>query len=82
LYGLLDKMFLVCWLTVGRTALTQQKRIAAEYLEENYQRFFSHYTRQLDSANYATKRQFLKLLSDILLDRYRNLPSAMCTHSI
>jgi calcium binding protein 39 len=54
---------------VGRTALTQQKRIAAEYLEENYQRFFTHYTRQLDSANYATKRQFLKLLSDILLDR-------------
>jgi calcium binding protein 39 len=54
---------------VGRTALTQQKRIAAEYLEENYQKFFSHYTRQLDSANYATKRQFLKLLSDILLDR-------------
>ncbi len=67
---------------MDRTALTQQKRIAAEYLEENYQRFFTHYTRQLDSANYATKRQFLKLLSDILLDRYRNLPSVMCTHSI
>jgi calcium binding protein 39 len=53
----------------ARTALTQHKRIAAEFLESDYDRFFQHYTRQLASNNYATRRQFLKLLSDILLDR-------------
>ncbi|KAJ8689744.1 Hym1p [Pleurotus ostreatus] len=43
--------------------------MVAEYLDKNYDRFFSSYTTLILSNNYVTKRQSLKLLGEILLDR-------------
>ncbi|GAA5968395.1 hypothetical protein JCM11641_007623 [Rhodosporidiobolus odoratus] len=52
-----------------RETLTRHKPMVAEYLDENYDRFFSHYSLLVQSSNYVTKRQSLKLLGEILLDR-------------
>ncbi|RUP44199.1 calcium binding protein 39-like protein [Jimgerdemannia flammicorona] len=49
--------------------LTKHKPLVAEFLDNNYDQFFEHYTRLLTSSNYVTKRQSLKLLGEILLDR-------------
>jgi calcium binding protein 39 len=43
--------------------------MVAEYLEKNYDRFFASYSKLVLSSNYVTKRQSLKLLGEILLDR-------------
>jgi len=52
-----------------KEVLTRHKAMVAEYLEKNYDRFFSAYTTLILSSNYVTKRQSLKLLGEILLDR-------------
>ncbi|KAF5340446.1 hypothetical protein D9758_013552 [Tetrapyrgos nigripes] len=52
-----------------KETLTRHKPMVAEYLDKNYDRFFSSYTTLILSANYVTKRQSLKLLGEILLDR-------------
>ncbi|GAA5992167.1 hypothetical protein JCM10908_001801 [Rhodotorula pacifica] len=52
-----------------RETLTRHKPMVAEYLDENYDRFFSQYSLLVQSSNYVTKRQSLKLLGEILLDR-------------
>lgn len=52
-----------------KETLTKHKPMVAEYLEKNYDRFFSSFTTLLLSTNYVTKRQSLKLLGEILLDR-------------
>jgi calcium binding protein 39 len=44
--------------------------VSAEFLQGNYNRFFGEYQNLLNSNNYVTKRQSLKLLGEILLDRY------------
>jgi calcium binding protein 39 len=49
--------------------LTRHKQLVAQFLESKYDTFFTHYTALLTSANYVTKRQSLKLLGEILLDR-------------
>eukprot|EP00128_Syssomonas_multiformis_P014129 Colp12_sorted_trinity150504_noHs@4704 len=51
--------------------LTKHKALCAEFLEKNYDKFFSAglYTKLLNSENYVTKRQSLKLLGELLLDR-------------
>ncbi|KAG0004351.1 Calcium-binding protein 39, partial [Entomortierella chlamydospora] len=49
--------------------LTRHKTLVAEFLERNYDVFFDKYTQLLQSTNYVTKRQSLKLLGEILLDR-------------
>lgn len=49
--------------------LTRHKPMVAEYLEKNYDPFFEMYDKLIGSANYVTKRQSLKLLGEILLDR-------------
>jgi len=49
--------------------LTRHKPMVAEYLEKNYDRFFAMYGALIASTNYVTKRQSLKLLGEILLDR-------------
>jgi len=49
--------------------LTRHKPMVAEYLEKNYDRFFAMYGTLIASTNYVTKRQSLKLLGEILLDR-------------
>ncbi|CAG8639656.1 5335_t:CDS:2, partial [Acaulospora colombiana] len=49
--------------------LTRHKTLVAEFLDANYDTFFRCYTKLLNSNNYVTKRQSLKLLGEILLDR-------------
>ncbi|XP_020300772.1 protein Mo25 [Pseudomyrmex gracilis] len=50
--------------------LTRHKILSAEFLEINYDKVFSHYQRLLNSENYVTRRQSLKLLGELLLDRH------------
>lgn len=51
--------------------LTRHKLLCAEFLEANYDKFFTqHYQRLLNSENYVTRRQSLKLLGELLLDRH------------
>jgi calcium binding protein 39 len=50
--------------------LTKHKILSAEFLDQNYERVFSHYQRLLNSENYVTRRQALKLLGELLLDRH------------
>ncbi|KAL7750426.1 Hym1p [Sorochytrium milnesiophthora] len=50
--------------------LTKHKAIVAEFLEANYAEFFDvQFLGLLNSTNYVTKRQSLKLLGELLLDR-------------
>lgn len=49
--------------------LTKHKALSAEFLEKNYERVFEKYTTLLNSPNYVTRRQSLKLLGELLLDR-------------
>ncbi len=49
--------------------LTKHKTLCADFLEKHYDRFFERYTALLNSVNYVTKRQSLKLLGELLLDR-------------
>lgn len=49
--------------------LTKHKALVAEFLEKNYDQFFEYYTSLLNSQNYVTRRQSLKLLGELLLDR-------------
>ncbi|VFQ88644.1 unnamed protein product [Cuscuta campestris] len=50
--------------------LTRHKSTVAEFLSKNYDWFFAEYnSKLLESANYITRRQAVKLLGDILLDR-------------
>lgn len=52
-----------------KETLTRHKTMVADYLDKNYDRFFSSFTTLIMSTNYVTKRQSLKLLGEILLDR-------------
>ncbi|CDP13759.1 unnamed protein product [Coffea canephora] len=50
--------------------LTRHKSTVAEFLAENYNWFFAEFnSKLLESPNYITRRQAVKLLGDILLDR-------------
>ncbi|EFO82555.1 CRE-MOP-25.1 protein [Caenorhabditis remanei] len=49
---------------------TRHKAISAEFLDANYDHFFSQYQNLLNSSNYVTRRQSLKLLGELLLDRH------------
>ncbi|RWS14342.1 protein Mo25-like protein [Dinothrombium tinctorium] len=50
--------------------LTRHKTLSSDFLESKYDRFFSEYQKLLNSGNYVTKRQSLKLLGELLLDRH------------
>ncbi|MBW0464361.1 hypothetical protein O181_004076 [Austropuccinia psidii MF-1] len=52
-----------------KECLTRHKSVVATYLENNYERFFEMYSGLIRSSNYVTKRQSIKLLGEILLDR-------------
>lgn len=43
--------------------------MVADYLDKNYDRFFASFKTLIMSNNYVTKRQSIKLLGEILLDR-------------
>ena len=51
---------------IHQELLTRNKTASAEFLEANYDKFFSHYQNLLSSENYVTRRQALKVscLSD------------------
>jgi len=55
--------------TTFKEILTKHKSQDAEFLEKNYDQFFEHYAALLNSVNYVTRRQSLKLLGELLLDR-------------
>ncbi len=50
--------------------LTKHKMLAADFLENNFDKVFEHYGKLLHSDNYVTRRQSLKLLGELLLDRH------------
>ncbi|KAK3114760.1 Hym1p [Teratosphaeriaceae sp. CCFEE 6253] len=53
-----------------RLLLTKHKPLVAQYLATNFAPFFAHYNATLlQSDSYVTKRQSLKLLGELLLDR-------------
>ncbi|XP_006000607.1 calcium-binding protein 39-like isoform X1 [Latimeria chalumnae] len=49
--------------------LTRHKALVAEFLDQNYDMVFNEYEKLLHSENYVTKRQSLKLLGELILDR-------------
>lgn len=50
--------------------MTRHKSTVAEFISKNYDWFFAEYnSKLLESTNYITRRQAIKLLGDILLDR-------------
>lgn len=49
--------------------LSSHKILCADFLEKNYDRIFDKYVELLNSENYVTRRQSLKLLGELLLDR-------------
>mmetsp|Transcript_5667 Transcript_5667/g.21359 ORF Transcript_5667/g.21359 Transcript_5667/m.21359 type:complete len:364 (+) Transcript_5667:710-1801(+) len=49
--------------------LSRHKTLYATYMETHFDTFFTHYTRLLNSNNFVTKRQSLKLLAELLVDR-------------
>ncbi|KAK6934533.1 Mo25-like [Dillenia turbinata] len=56
--------------THEKELLTRHKSTVAEFLSSNFDWFFAEYnSRLLESTNYITRRQAVKLLGDILLDR-------------
>ena len=59
-----------------REILTRHKSLCAEFLERRYDDFFPKFNDMLEKGNYVTRRQSLKLLSELLLDRV-NAPSMM-----
>jgi len=58
--------------------LTRHKPLCAEFLEVNYDKVFTHYQQLLNSENYVTRRQSLKLLGELLLDRHN---FTVCTYN-
>nr|CAB3227332.1 calcium-binding protein 39 [Phallusia mammillata] len=50
--------------------LTRHKMLRTEFLTDHYDRVFESYTELLNSDNYVTRRQSLKLLGELLLDRH------------
>ncbi|KAL8871625.1 MAG: hypothetical protein Q9174_002585 [Haloplaca sp. 1 TL-2023] len=56
--------------TTFRELLTRHKQLLALYLEKNFDLFFNRYNTVLvQSKSYVTKRQSIKLLGELLLDR-------------
>jgi len=49
--------------------LTRHKGTVSAYLTENYNSFLEQYRSLLESSNYVTRRQSVKLLGELLLDR-------------
>lgn len=73
--------------------MTKHKTLCAEFLETNYDKIFEMYTKLLTSENYVTRRQSLKLLGELLLDRanfsimskcvaFCRLPACARTHPV
>jgi len=50
--------------------LTEHRLMSANFLEKNYEKFFSSFKTLMDSDNYVTKLSSLRFLSSMLLDKY------------
>ena len=57
-------------MVLSQELLTRHKMLAADFLEANFDKVFTHYQKLLHSDNYVTRRQSLKLLGELLLDRH------------
>jgi len=55
--------------TTLKSLLTKNKKTVSVYLDANYTAFFDQYNGLIGSDNYVTRRQSLKLLGDVLLDK-------------
>lgn len=55
--------------TSFKELLTSHKILIANFLEKNYEPVMAQYDQLLKSENYVTRRQSLKLLGELLLDR-------------
>ena len=55
--------------SVFQSIMLKHKHLVAEFLTANYDEFFRRYGLLLHTTNYATLRQSLKLLSELLLGR-------------
>merc|ERR1712012_533695 len=49
--------------------LTKHRDLASKFLNENYDNVFERYNRLIQSKNYVTKRQSIKLLGELLLNK-------------
>merc|ERR1712187_147722 len=49
--------------------LTRNQKLVPKYLETNYDKFFGQFNKLIQSDNYVTQRQFLNLLSELLLEK-------------
>lgn len=49
--------------------LTVHKDLVADFLKKNYDKFFGSYSALMSSTNFVTKKQSIKLLGEVLLDR-------------
>lgn len=56
-------------LRVFQLMLTKHKVLSARFLDTHFESFCSKYNVLLQSRNYVTKRQSLKLLGELLLNR-------------
>ncbi|CAL5061306.1 unnamed protein product [Urochloa decumbens] len=55
-------------LNTFKDLLTKHEDAVSEFLSSHYEQFFGLYTRLLSSANYVTRRQSVKFLSEFLLE--------------
>mmetsp|Transcript_38255 Transcript_38255/g.93793 ORF Transcript_38255/g.93793 Transcript_38255/m.93793 type:complete len:389 (+) Transcript_38255:140-1306(+) len=55
--------------TTFKDLLVRHQDIAVDFVDSNYDKFFEHYKLLLTSDNYVTRRQSLKLLGEMLLER-------------
>ena len=55
--------------TTFKDLLTRHKAMAASYMIKNYDWFIGEYSKLLESDNYFTRRQSVKLLGELLLER-------------
>jgi len=52
-----------------RSLLKTHKVMVSEFLTDNYEAFFENYHRLLTSSNYVVRRQSLKFLAELILER-------------
>lgn len=57
---------------VFQDLLTKHKALCADFLERNYDQFFNRYRDLLNSENYVTRRQSLKVSASILFVDFEN----------
>lgn len=53
-----------------RDILTLHQKPVATFIEGEFDKFFDHYNNLLRSSNYVARRQSLKLLGEMLMDRF------------